>query len=230
MLTDIQIKLEEAEVLRRLGYRKKEMPQGRLRESLQEAIELGDKLAKPRALYAWFKIKEWDGTGLWLEEGFRLNVGKGVRLWSGAEYLAAAVCTIGAEVENKASELFSKGEALLGSMLDSVGTAATDNLELQVHQLLCQQAYGSGMRIGPRLSPGSKTWELSEQRVLFHLLPADKIGVSLTQQCMMMPRKSISFCSGAGRQEAWQGLESEKVKNPCQLCGLVNCAYRRLES
>ena len=227
MIADFQIEITESEVLRRLGYKKKEGLQGKLKEALLEAIDLGNRLAKPRALYAWFKIKEADAQGLLLEEGSRLNIGRAMKLWKGAEYLAVALCTIGGDLENHASELFSKGEPVLASMLDSVGSVAVDSLEAGVGQLICQQAHEPGMRVGPRLSPGSKDWFLGEQRVLFRLLPAARIGVSLTGHCMMMPRKSLSFCSGAGREVVWKGLDSDKVTNPCQLCGMVNCPYRR---
>lgn len=230
MITDLQLDIEEKEVLRRAGYGGgRVVPQGRIREILKEAVRRGYQLVKPVAVCDLFKIKEMDERGLVLENGSRLTVGDRLRFWKGAEYIAAAVCTIGAELEQSTSELFSKGESVLASMLDSVGTVAMDSLEAQVQHLFCQQAHNSGMRIGPKLCPGSRGWPLTEQRVLFSLLPAEKIGVRLTEQCMMMPQKSVSFCSGFGNEQVWQGLNSEKVANLCQLCSMVNCLYRRLE-
>lgn len=231
MITDLQLDIEEKEVLRRAGYGGgRVVPQGRIREILKEAVRRGYQLAKPVAVCDLFKVKEMDERGLVLENGSRLSVGDRLRFWEGAEYIAAAVCTIGAELEQSTSELFSKGESVLASMLDSVGTVVIDSLEAQVQHLFCQKAHNSGMRIGPKLCPGSRGWPLTEQRVLFSLLPAEKIGVCLTEQCMMMPQKSVSFCSGFGNEQAWQGLDSEKVANPCQLCSMTNCPYRRLES
>jgi len=230
MLTDLQIDIKEQEVLRRVGYKGgKAIPQGRIGEILKEAVSLGYQLAKPVALYAWFTIEEMDEKGLVLENGSRLNIGSGTKLWEGAEYIVAALCTIDNELEQSTSELFSKGEPLLACMLDSAGSVAIDSLEAQVQQLICQQAHESRMIAGSKLFPGSKEWALSEQRVLFSLLPVEKIGVRLTEQCMMIPRKSISFCSGCGHEQFWKGLASEKVTNPCHLCGMVNCLYRRLE-
>jgi len=230
MITDLQIDLKEQDVLRRVGYKGKRVdPQGRIGEILKEAVSTGYQLAKPLALYAWFKIKGMDEKGLMLEGGSRLNIGSRVQLWKGAEYMAAALCTIGAGLEQSTSELFSKGETALACMLDSVGTVAIDSLEAQVQHLICQMANKSGMIVGPKLHPGGREWALTEQRVLFSLLPAEKIGIRLTKQCMMIPKKSVSFCSGFGHEQVWKGLDSEKVINPCQLCSRVNCLYRRLE-
>lgn len=230
ILTDLQIDIKEQEVLRRVGYKgKKVAPQGRIGETLKEAVSMGYQLAKPLALYAWFTIEGMDEKGLMLEGGSRLNIGSRVKLWEGAEYMTAALCTIGADLEQSTSELFSKGEPVLAYMLDGVGSVAIDSLEALVQQLICQKAHKSGMMVGPKLYPGSREWALREQRVLFSLLPAEKIGIRLTKQCMMIPRKSVSFCSGAGYEQVWKGLDSEKVINPCQLCNMVNCLYRRLE-
>lgn len=230
ILTDLKIDIKEQEVLRHVGYRGKEVaPQGRIGEVLKEAISLGYQLAKPLALYAWFTIKRMDERGLVLEDGTRLNIGSRVKLWEGAKYMATALCTIGVELEQSTSELFSKGEPALACILDGVGSVAIDSMEAQVQQLICQKAHESGMIVGPKLYPGSREWPLEEQRVLFSLLPAKKIGIRLTKQCMMIPRKSVSFCSGSGHKQVWKGLDSEKVINPCQLCNMVNCLYRRPE-
>lgn len=230
VITDLQIDIKEPEVLRRAGYGGGRVaPQGRIGEILKEAVSLGYQLAKPVALYDWFKIKGMDKKGLVLEGGSRLNIGSRLQLWKGAEYMAATLCTIGAELEQSTAELFSKGETALACMLDSAGSVAIDSLEAQVQHLFCQRANKSGMIVGPKLYPGSREWALTEQRVLFSLLPGEKIGIRLTEQCMMIPQKSVSFCSGAGYEQVWKGLDSEKVINPCQLCSRVNCLYRRPE-
>ena len=230
ILTDLQIDIKEPEVLRRVGYKgKKVASQGKIGEIMKEAMSLGYQLAKPLALHEWFTIKGMDEKSLALEDGSRLNIGSRVELWEGAEYITAALCTIGAELEESTSELFSKGELMLAYMLDGVGSVAIDSLVAQVQQLICQKARKSGMMVGPRLCPGSREWPLEEQRVLFSLLPAEKIGVRLTERCMMIPQKSVSFCSASGHEQVWKGLASEKVTSPCQLCSMVNCLYRRPE-
>jgi hypothetical protein len=131
---------------------------------VKEASSLGYRLAKPEALYAWFKIRDTDEKSLLLEEGSRLNIGKNIKLWEGAEYLAVALCTIGAELEKRVTELFPQGEPVLASILDSVGSVAADSLEAQIQQRICQQAHQSGMIVGPKLYPGSRDYLPSAPR------------------------------------------------------------------
>jgi len=226
ILTDLQIDIKEPEVLRQVGY-KERVPRGRIAETVQKAVNLGYQLVKPLALYTRFTIKETDETSLLLADGTRLNIGRLIKLWQGAEQVTAALCTVGAELEQLVSVLFAKGEPLLAWMLDGVGSAAIDNLESQVQQLICQEAHQSGLIVGAKLSPGSGEWPLQEQQTFFSLFPAEKIGVRLTEHCMMIPRKSVSFCTASAHKQLWRGLDSAEVSNPCQLCHMVNCQYRR---
>jgi len=77
-----------------------------------------------------------------------------------------------------------------------------------------------GLALTPRISPGYGDLALQEQRVVFALLPGDRIGVTLTEKCMMWPRKSVSFAVGIG-----EGFTIEKVGR-CRHCGMINCPYR----
>ena len=56
---------------------------------------------------------------------------------------------------------------------------------------------------------------------MFALLPGDKIGVTLTEKCMMRPRKSLSFAIGIG-----EGFTIEKNVSRCRHCGMINRPYR----
>lgn len=93
----------------------------------------------------------------------------------------------------------------------------------QVNQFICQKALDSGMNVGLRLSPGYGKWLLTDQRIIFGLLPGENIGVYLTDRCMMIPQKSVSFCTGLGIQESLRDL------NPCRYCGMPNCQYRKVK-
>jgi len=89
------------------------------------------------------------------------------------------------------------------------------------YRLIQPQALSKGLGITPRISPGDGDWTLQEQRVVFALLPGDRIGVTLTEKCMMQPRKSLSFAIGIG-----EGFTIEKSMGRCRHCGMINCPYR----
>jgi hypothetical protein len=63
---------------------------------------------------------------------------------------------------------------------------------------------------------------ISGQWQLFQLVPAEKIGVSLTSSGVMVPRKSISLVIGIGTQ-----MKSWTQKEVCDRCTLKKtCVYR----
>jgi len=221
-LYDLQVDIREKEVLRLLGYKRKGAePMGQVKEILKDAVKEGHKLVQPKAVYTWVKVEEVNGASL-LEGGLRLGIGSGIRSWKGAEYLAIALCTIGSELENKVSGLFAQKDFALALMLDSIGSVASESVADHVNYLICQRANLLGVRVGHRLSPGYGKWELQDQRVLFSILPSEKIGVQLSEHCTMIPQKSISFCVGAGK-----GIDRERKINPCRHCSMESCQYRR---
>jgi len=218
LLTDVEVKIAEKEVLRYQGYPRAKTPEGEIVETLASEIEEGYRLIEPKAIYSEIKRLEVAHNQIILENNLVLNAEKAVKEWQDLQILGVALCTIGIELERKVSELFALGEYPAALMLDSVGSAAVESLVDHVNYHICHRARKTGMIVGPRLSPGYGKWGLQDQKVLFSLLPAENIGVRLNEQCMMIPRKSVSFCVGMGREI--------KVKKPCRYCGLEDCPYR----
>lgn len=222
LIKGIKVSIREEEVRRLVGYKGKR-PIGNIQDILAQEIEEGYRLIEPKAIYTQVRVKEENKGSLVLEEGSRLSVGSGISLWQGAEYLGVALCTIGLALENRVSQLFTEGEYPAALMLDSVGSVAVESVGDYVNSVICQMANRLGISVGPRLSPGYGKWNLAEQRVLFSLLPGERIGVTLNEDFVMVPRKSISFSIGMGK-----GLGSDRAINPCQHCGMEGCKYRRL--
>lgn len=70
------------------------------------------------------------------------------------------------------------------------------------------------------MSPGSlQEWPLEQQRPLFALLPGveDRLGVRLTDSCLMLPRKSVSGIY----------FPSESSFFSCRLCPRERCESRK---
>jgi hypothetical protein len=218
IISNLPFDIEEKEVLR---LQKVAQPRGKIKGVLANALREGYSLAEPRAAYVWLKVNEVNESSLILEGGFRLS--GGISLWKGAEYLALALCTIGSQLEDRVSELFDGEDYACALMLDSAGSVAVESVADRVNLFICEEANRLGLETGPRLSPGYEGWSLEDQKVIFVILPSEKVGVCLTEQYMMIPRKSISFCVGIGR-----GLGSGERVNPCRHCSLKDCPYRRL--
>src|SRR5262249_58215917 len=99
--------------------------------------------------------------------GVALAIPSVERLWGPVEWLAAAVCTIGDELERRVAELWESRELPLAAMLDSVGSGAVESLAEYVNDLLCQEAIPLGLPVTNRVSPGYGSWDVAQQKALF---------------------------------------------------------------
>lgn len=228
MLCDYQyiekapINIEPREVLRLQGY---DADLQQISDDIQylvkRQIDNGYKLIQPRAVYRIFTTYIFADGKVKTKNGSEFCIGRDAQKWVGLKYLALAICTIGQALEKTVSKLFSDGEYASAVILDSVGSVAVENLADYINNEVCQQASSKGLTLTHRISPGYGDWALDEQRIVFSLLPSDKMEVTLTKSCMMQPRKSISFLLGIVEDPI-----TEKDKGKCLHCDMVNCPYR----
>jgi hypothetical protein len=145
-------------------------------------------------------------------------------LLAGVETLAVMVGTVGEALEEEVTRLFAVGEYVEAMALDAIGSVAVEEVCQYVRSLVCREyADAAGWRVGPSLSPGYQYWDIREQAVLFSLLPADDIGVTLTESSLMLPRKSESAIVPLGRNLKVTAGEDEP---PCRFCDRQDCPAR----
>ncbi|MGB2782465.1 MAG: vitamin B12 dependent-methionine synthase activation domain-containing protein [Atribacterota bacterium] len=228
IVKDIQLKIDEDEVLRYLGYSKRKMvaPKEIVLQIVREEIARSYNLFEPQGIYSPIKIRQIsfsDGRVV-LENDFVVNFNNLViSLLKGTNCLVLGVVTVGSTLENNVSELFARGEYPRAIALDAVGTVAVEALSKYVRNLICQEVKDRNLQITRHFSPGYNDWDINQQKVIFKIIPADKIGVKLTESCMMLPRKSLSWIIGIGKDISILSKE----KDTCKICKLKSCQYRK---
>jgi len=222
VLTALPLAIDADEVLRFQGYKKSaDRPGPEVLALFDEALALGRTLISPRAVVQWLGVSRIDADSI--EAGGVVLAIPGVeRLWGPVEWLAAAVCTIGDELERRVAELWEARELPLAAMLDSVGSGAVESLAEYVNDLLCQEAIPLGLPVTNRVSPGYGSWDVTQQNALFAICSGDPVGVSLNEACFMTPVKSISLLAAAGAR-----AKVDHYFSQCARCWMRACAYRR---
>jgi hypothetical protein len=222
VLAALPLAIDPDEVLRFQGYKKSvDVPSPEVRELFDDALALGRGLIAPRAVVRWLPVTRQAADTI--EAGAStLHIPGIERRWGRVEWIAAAVCTIGAGLEQRAAELWDARELPLAAMLDSVGSGAVESLAEYVNDVLCQEAIPLGLPVTNRVSPGYGDWDVTQQRALFDLCPGDAIGVTLNEACFMLPVKSISLLAAAGA-----GVKVDHYFSQCARCWMPACAYRR---
>lgn len=216
VITEINIK----EMLRYAGLNKsQQFSEDLIRWACDEARVL----IKPQAIwqkyqYAAGSMGEWQQTAL---------IGKGIvrHLQNSTEAVIMAV-SIGQQLEQAVSRYFQQGEYTRGLLLDAAGTTAVETAADSVNQLIREQAAKNGMTITSRFSPGYGDWDITVQPEIVSLAKGEQIGITVTESCMLIPRKSIT---------AVIGLQPDKPlsiclpadSNNCEACTKTNCIARR---
>lgn len=222
VLDAVPLRIEPDEVLRFQGYKKGVVPPGEVLALFDDAVALGERLMAPRVVY-----RSAPSTGqaddLIEAGGERLHIPRIGALWGAIEAVGAAICTVGAAIEERVRDLFDQREFPLAVMLDSVGSAAVESLAEYANDVLCQRALDDGLKVTNRISPGYADWDTREQEILFRLCPGTPIGVTLNAACFMTPVKSISFLVGIGPEARVDHYFSQ-----CRRCWMRECAYRRM--
>lgn len=113
------------------------------------------------------------------------------RLFAGSDRAVAVAITLGAEMDSTIRRylLVKPG---LGAAIGALASAYVDDL---LDQLMAQEnarLMERGLALSPRFSPGYGDVPLSWQKPFTAFLHTEKIGVRLTEQCLMIPEKSIT--------------------------------------
>jgi hypothetical protein len=148
-------------------------------------------------------------------------------IYKRADALALFAATIGGEVEREIRRLFEINEFPLGSMLDAAASVsaekAVDIVQDRFQRDLADERHWiSTMGVMP-FSPGYCGWHVSGQRALFDVLHPERIGIELSESCLMQPLKSISGVFVAGAKEIFE-FDDDFVF--CSDCATRSCRDR----
>ena len=92
----------------------------------------------------------------------------------------------------------------------------------EVNDAIRQKAESAGLYCRPRFSPGYGDFDISHQRDLSRLLDTPrKIGLTVTESCLLAPIKSVTAVIGLSR------TPQPCHRRGCEECGKTNCAFRR---
>jgi hypothetical protein len=173
-----KVVFDERRILARLGRRNRAREiNAELMEILREETGRAERLARPQVLAALIHGSDLPDHPV----------------FAGAVSAAVCLCTIGSALEETAARLTADGDLARGFILDVLGSEAVDGVSKRADEWLAGHGVALGLWPSKRFAPGCKGWGLSGQEIIFGFLPAEEIGVRLTEALMMVPRKSYSF-------------------------------------
>lgn len=151
------------------------------------------------------------------------NVGKNLSSYlKKAEKIALFVCTVGSNVSQRSKQLTNEGELLESYITDVIGTVAVESAMDHIYRVLNEVQNKENYKLSNRYSPGYCNWDVSEQHKLFSFFPQKFCGVSLSENALMHPIKSVSGLIGLG-------TNIKKLPYLCSNCTSTSCIYRKVK-
>ncbi len=207
------------QALRYAGWQGSALPP-ELEALLQDCIHALEACCTPRYVWRRLKLTREDGS---LSAGGLILPGRALpALLEGCESCVVFALTLGDAPEGliRRASVTDRTRALL---LDACASAACEQSCDDLQALLAGQFQKEGLFVTDRYSPGYGDLPLTLQPQLLALLDAErKIGLTLTDTCLMTPRKSVTALFGlSGRPPA-------RHASGCQSCSLKEtCSYRK---
>jgi hypothetical protein len=200
---DVTIGLDE--VLKQLGYPCADSANANIRKRVE--VELTEALRRITPKGAYLLVDDVQATGL--------------ELFAAAEKMVLGLATAGAAIEAMARSLVNDHQGASGLFVDAVGTLAAEKAADFIESRIREDFTCQGWHVSRRYSPGYCDWDIKAQKELLACFP-DTLGIELTDSCLMVPEKSLSFLCVLDRQGDFDWVA---VGN-CRICGRKGCSYR----
>ena len=196
---------------------------GELQKELKRQYHRCLELIEPKGIYEVYEIDRVVDSRVFFknEEGFQgVNV---ARILKGSKISCIYVATIGDAVEKALANMKCDGQGMLSVLyLDAISTVALEEVRVQLcERIRLEEAEKRGWKMTCSFAPGQSGWSLEEQKGLFSMVDAKRIGVTLTDSCLMLPFKSLSGMVGIGPED-----QIDKTKSACELCQRLDCPSR----
>ena len=196
--------------------------------TFRQAIADVEQLAQPVACWDFFTIEKILHDKLVLADGTRLGGGPVVQVMGGAAELIVAVCTVGPAIDRLIDVAQKQRQLFRMMILHELGAWAVDMVRQEWCRLLEEELQRQGLRVSAPLSPGESAWSVKEQALIFSLLDAGQIGVSLSDSMVMTPIKSLSLIMGTGPDPI--GVEGASNCDFCSIQAWCNYRHKRIHS
>ncbi len=192
----LPIEVSRPMILLRLGYRRPSQVPEKTSRLLDEVIARARGLLEPRAIYDVVDVEATDDGPIVIGGVLRTTSLSVRERLAGCRRALVFAATVGPALERWGHELLEAGEMTRSLLADAYASSAAIALGLEIETIATRLLAEEGLAATRRYAPGYGDWSLSDQAPLYALLEASRIGLTLTEEFLMIPAKSISGVIG----------------------------------
>lgn len=212
------MEINKQEMLRYLGYKGQDID-SKLENLIDETAQELNNSITPKSVYLEFPCTVTNDTTVLLGpmEITSKNLAKNLK---GCEYAIVFAATIGSSADILIKR-YSITNLAKASVVQAAGAALIETYCDSLEDSIREDASKRNLYLRPRFSPGYGDLSLELQKDIFNLLECSKrIGLSLTDSCLMVPSKSVTAIIGLSR------FKNNCLKEKCSSCTNIECDYR----
>ena len=226
IISEIQPEITVDNVCRFLGGDGTRRLSKRLQGNIDRSIQRARELIRPKVVYTEKTISQAHNGSLILEEDVALRSGKLSKALGKCDRAAVFIATVGRGIDSFIQKLVTRKKLADAYVFDAIGSVAAEETVERFQKMFDHRSRPRKEQTTLRFSPSYCDWHVEEQRKIFGLLDNSLIGVHLSPNFLMSPRKSVSGIFGIGSAPE---MDRHRI-NPCSLCGLRRCIARRRTS
>jgi len=196
----IRIPVPQKSVYSRLGFRAgttliKSREQQMMDQFIQEAVDL----IKLKGSIRTIPVKQAGESGIELENGVAFTSRSLSRMLHGCSQVLLMGATAGGMIMEEISKATASDDLTRAVVLDAVASEMTDHALNWIMSYADLDIRRSSLKLmKKRFSAGYGDFSLMNQRTMFEMLSMERIGVSITETCILVPEKSVTAIAGIG--------------------------------
>lgn len=213
------IATDRREILRYLGYWANQKPDETIQAKITRCLEALQQAVEPRFIYRVFPLTCLPEHCLNIDGLFIKSVHLSRNL-QGCSSVCLLAVTLGVGADRllaRASVTDISDAAVCQAAAAAMTEAWCDEMNEKIRrEMAAQQLY-----CRPRFSPGYGDFSITHQRDLTRLLDTRKIGLTVTESCLLAPAKSITAVIGLC------DTPQPCHQKGCESCDKTNCTFKR---
>jgi hypothetical protein len=167
------------------------------RQKLDDGISQGAALCNLQGAYCRVPLIEHGSDYTMMANRQIFSSARLAKLLIPCSEVVLMAATVGSMVGVAIRAAMSTGDAAQGVILDAVASETADAGLDWLMQLLNQMLAKNGLKLTKhRYSPGYGDLALDNQRIIFDALALEKLQLTLTSECILIPEKSVLAIAG----------------------------------
>ena len=214
------MEIDKKEVLRYLGYKNQKFDKN-IFDLIEVCCSEVSAICKERSVYGIFDIERKNDKIFLLGSTLILKNTDIRNHLANSDKCAVMAATLGIELESRIA-YYSRFNITKGLIMDACANTAIENLCNELQTQIMEEALKDNLHITNRYSPGYGDFSIEIQRDILNVLEAyKKIGISVTENSLLLPRKSVTALIGLTK------IVNTEPNYKCIHCKNEDCDFRK---